>query len=239
MWHKNCKYNQRTTDYASKDRNLFQLKTLCVFLIVAVAALGASKKSYAIIVHDNLGPGDTYNIIGHTILGSGALAQAFAFSPTASGFFSQLTIGLGNTTGSPASMQVVLHADGAGTPGTILETLTFDVAANTFFINNGTTTVSAAGTSFLDSANTYWLSATSITSAVVPWMYNNAGAIGTRAQTTSGLSGPWTIHAPSNEGAFRVEVDTAPPAVPEASSILIFAAGLAALGLIRRSRNST
>ncbi len=203
---------------------------------VGLAMMGmAGTANASVIAYDNFGPGDSYQGgSGWTI--NSTVTQGMFFSPSSSGFLSELIVAFAVSAGSAPlqPIQLTLQADNSGSPGSILETINVTVTVSFSEGNNNSPTQGfAAGTTFLDSSLGYWLVAFSSTGINIPWNFNSISDFGLKALSTSGTGGPWNVSSPETLGAFRVLVN-----VPEPSTLAIFALGLAGLGFVARRRRT-
>jgi hypothetical protein len=155
------------------------------------------------------------------------------FSPSSSGFFSELTIALGFISPLPnPPVEVNLYQDNAGVPGTILETLTLNVST-AFLTNNAPTVVAASGTTFLDSSMLYWLGGTTSDAGFFAWNLNDVGDLGLEALSVTSVNGPWQTSTQAL-GAFEIEANPA----PEPTTLALLGSGLLGLAMMRRRKLS-
>ncbi|MEM7225836.1 MAG: PEP-CTERM sorting domain-containing protein [Pseudomonadota bacterium] len=216
------------------------MKTPRGFLKLLGAVVGLSLFASAttakadIVVYDNFGPGDTYNGVSGFAINS-TFTQGPSFSPSDSGFLTEILLGVGHDGSGPLNLQLTLHADNMGEPGAILETINVVVTVP-FGVDNMPTQAVAAGTTILDSSMTYWLIAFNddAPGTNITWSRNIVGDMGIRALSMNGLAGPWNVQMFDLEmPALRVLVEGQ---VPEPASVALFIIALGGLGLMIRRR---
>jgi PEP-CTERM motif len=210
-----------------RDSMLSDSKPFAFAAVGITLGLAKPLPASATIVFDNFAPGNSYNTAGG-YPESADIINGFQFAPSASGFFSSLTIALSGD-GSAIPGEVNVYQNNAGQPGAILETLNL-IVSTPLGTNNAPVVVAANGSTFLDSSLLYWLVPFSPTGA--PFFWNQGHGSAGLGAFGPGVNGPWTIVFPT-QGAFRVEVADA---VPEPSTRGLIGLGLLGLSAMRRRR---
>lgn len=177
----------------------------------------------AITVFDNYDTGMTFDYNTGGGFGSQSDTQTgMVFTPSQSGYLSDLYVSASNYSGTGDAM-FILYNQIEGRPGDILETFRLSTLPdfNTVFSPQH---INASGTTFLDSAVSYWLVAsqpnypdTSV------WNYANTG--GATVVLRDGEFDRWWVQPHERQYTLRVDVS----AVPLPPSIYLFIAGYMAL----------
>jgi hypothetical protein len=186
------------------------------------------------VLFNNFGPGDAFSNSGLLLQGPdvntiGDVNQAAAFTMGATGALvtsAQLGIGTGGPTPGTGPISVVIAADAGGLPGAALQSSTVNVTMS------GQQVISAGypGTLFLSPNTTYWVIADAEGTFDGGWDFNTTGDTGPTAGQTEGFA--WSLHAPEQRFAFRVQGRL----VPEPASVALVVSGLVGLAAFRKRR---
>ena len=210
------------------------MRRITLFLLLAFASFSAR----ADVVYNNLGPGDTFSVTGGILIGPddgsfGDINQAASFSvgPTAH-FLTNVVLGLGVTDTPaypfvPASVNVLVAKDAAGSPGTVLLTMPYAITTP----GDQAITVYDAGSVMLAANENYWIIADAEGEFHGSWRFNSLGYMGLTAGQTEGSS--WNLRPNDDMYALRVEGN---PVVPEPATLLLAILGLALLPRRRRKQ---
>lgn len=216
------------------------MKSLASAIISAMALCAMSTPSAALVVYNNLGPGDSFNPNIGWAVEHNLWTPSMSFTTSDGGYLSQVSIAVFKyDTRFDSSIQLYLHANEGlsfgGSPGAILETMHLNVAGN----NPGVQIATALGTTLLTEHTVYWLTATSLSQ--YGWNYNDTGALGYTTVTQGPIGGAWANSSFQTLAAFKVRVADAAQSVPEPGtfSLLIMALLGLARSAGRRSRRSS
>jgi hypothetical protein len=181
----------------------------------------------AATIYNNFNSGNGYSTTtGWTVSGStstpGSFTAAMAFTPSGTFTLSQIDVAINLISGTN-SASLTLNSDSGGAPGGVLETWSLS-SLPAFGACCTVETVTPVGSIVLTSGTQYWIVASAIASDTwAGWMLNTTSATGfewSNGTTTGGQT----------LGAFDVLGDP----VPEPSSVLLTAGGLAWLWRRRR-----
>ena len=206
------------------------LKRCLIFSAITAAALSAPLTASAAVV-------TVWDTFDGTPIGSGmtigsdsGFFQGVKFVPTATGYFSGFDFGAYQPEGT-TDWQLTLHADAAGIPGAVLETLPpIDVPpGSTVGVYTGTANV----TTLLSSGVSYWLMAYLPTGEFGSWSRIESGT-GTRAFCAASDCPSYTVLTDEFAGALEVRVDTSPVPLPAAAWLLL--SGIGGLAAVARRR---
>ena len=202
-------------------------------------ALLVGFSAQAVNVFNNLGPGDSFDLVGRLLQGEtvGTIAnvdQAAAFTVgPANVVLTSLELALGVSGTGP--LDVILAADNAGEPGAAIETISLN------FDSTGETLALASSAGNLLLANTtYWVIADARGSFDGAWRFNNIGDIGLTAGRSAPVNsfayGPWNVRPDDDRYALRVQGREVQ--VPDAGrTAVLLALGLGSLfALLKRVR---
>ena len=180
-------------------------------VLIVVVCLFLAGTAHAVVLFDNFGTGTTYDAAqsqdvsfhpvsdpGYTQETDVDLAMAFTMGANDYSLLS-VTLPLGNDFGTTI-VDVSIHADNAGLPGTTLESWTLA------FLVGGDLTLSSASNPYLSAGATYWVvvSAPGPNSNGIRWFRNSIGYTGPGAsRTLLDGAGDWTPSA-SFRTALRV-----------------------------------
>jgi hypothetical protein len=185
------------------------------------------------ITYSTFGPGDRYNISAGWLVNGSAnppqpyVAEAFAFTPSTSGFLTQIRLAIGANAGNTANDLVNIFIAASGSqnlPGLTLDRFVNVPCTNMFGVDNPLLSLTSTNQPFLQSGTTYWLwvqAALPQTSLVVN--ENDQGIMASAAQSFS--PGSWSAKGSRTTFAFDVTV------VPEPCSGAIAAIGVGLLTL--------
>ncbi len=214
---------------------IFGMRTLakCLFLIPALAALHSAAQT--LTTYSTLGePGDTYNLNSGWLVNGSAnppepyVGEAFAFTPSVSGYLTQLDVvisaGNGNLASDLANVILAANNNVVNLPFGVLERFLNVPATGQLPYNNPITTLSSSAQPFLQAGNTYWLEVEPANStADIVVNQNSLGLLASQAQEFSASS--WG--AAGNRTTFAFDVQVTP--VPEPSTTALVALGIALL----------
>jgi len=201
----------------------------CAVLALSVAASSLR----ADVIYSNLGPGDTWNAGGSTLIGSlpsstTTLTVAAAFTPTLSYSVDQVEAVLSSFESPGNNLRFIIHANNSGKPGAELGHVDQLVTAPSPTL----VSVGFSGANVtLAAGQTYWLSilnldATTTNGESGSWVYSDQ----TGYAYFYSHQGQW-FNSSGNTGAYRI---SGTPAVPEPASLALLGLGGLA-GLRRRS----
>jgi len=186
----------------------------------------------AATVYSNFDPGMTFDCCsGHGVGSQTETQTGFVFTPSASGFLNDIYVAASNASGA-GEITFSLYNQVASEPGDVLEVFSlsqlpdFNTAFQAQHIN-------AAGTTFLDSSQSYWLVASqpNIPDTSV-WNYaNTGGALVVLRDTQFDF---WWVQ--EHERQFALQVGVSPVPLPPAA--LLFVSGCIGLLGAARSRDS-
>jgi len=211
---------------------LFSLSGLALALLALTPVANAQ-----IVVHDNFGPGDTYDngtawtesgltaIVGTQSAGSG-------FTTAVSGNLFDISVAIGNVTGTNVA-HVFLSDGTSGVPGTVLESWTI---TNLPGLGSGAapTVLTSVLNPMLSAGTTYYLYEAEDGDTWNGWAWNTTGDVGL---IFSGDNVNYSSDNTDPSIAYRVRIEGT-AAVPEPGSAALLAGmGLSGAGLlIRRKR---
>jgi hypothetical protein len=185
----------------------------------------------AATIYNNFGPGNAYSTgVGWDVTGStsapGLFTSAMAFTPSGTYTLTQIDVAINLVSGTN-SASLTLNSDSGGAPGGVLATWSLS-SLPAFGACCTVETVTPSGSIVLASGTQYWVVGSAVASDTwAAWMFNTTGATGFKWETGLGTSAGTTL------GAFDV---LGTPAVPEPSTVLFTASGLALLWLRRLRR---
>jgi hypothetical protein len=201
----------------------------CFRAVLISAAVAVAQGA---IIYDNFGPGDTFGggriIQGPDVNTIGDVDQATTFvTGGATYVLTDATLAI-NATDPPNSgagnLLIQIAEDSAGSPGAV-------IGSASTFVNAGQDIVMLAFGGIPLNANTlYWVIADGQDTFDGGWGQNNIGDIGLTAGRTNGLA--WNIRIDDERYALRLE-GRETSVIPEPSTVLMLAGGLAVLCGIR------
>jgi len=204
--------------------------------LIAFALAAASSAGAQIVVFDNFGAGNAYNIaLGWaegTVSGTDYF-QGAQFSPSASGTLDKIELALSLDSGTN-SAKVYLVGDSSGQPNTgdVLESWT-TTSMGQFGNNNPPLVFPSVAHPMLSNGTPYWIYVDATghnppTSAV--WNFNNTGGNGNHAMSTNS-GATWYVFSNVTQGAFRVTVQGPGGATPVPAAPVVSAIGAAVYGV--------
>lgn len=199
------------------------MKLTKIAFIAAIA--GASVAAQADVLVDTFGPTGLgyFPSFGPTTNAGQYLGKTFAVGSDYT--LSQIDVAI-RMFGDSDQMSIVLRADVAGQPSTVLESFTI---TNMFGTSTGGVYSLTSATNPLMTAGTYYVTIEPINDATGRWCLTNSAMSGALVTSTDGGSS-WTHYTDTN-GTVRVQGASA---VPEPASMICLAAGLVAL--VKRKR---
>jgi len=208
------------------------------FLLVAVCFCASAQAN--VIVFDNFGPSDSYDVSrGYTLavgLNSTGLPlntdldQGTLFVPSQSGFLSDIWLAVALLSGAN-ELDVWLMDSVTGQPGSILESFHFSNAMGPFGYSNPPLHGKGNGSTFLTQGTEYWLIASlGGPDAAAAWNWNDIGDQG--PITFRENLGPWQGSSAGEaiNNVFRV-------AVPEPGTLGLILLGFGVMGWGRETRS--
>ncbi len=214
-----------------------------LFLVPLLLALHAGAASVS--TYNTFGqPGNTYNAgAGWLVNGSAHppqpyVGEAFAFTPSVSGYLSQLNLAISSLgsdlSNNLASVFVAANNNLGNVPGTTLESFLNLTCPGPFGANNPILSLTSTQHPILWAGNTYWLFVRpALPTAAIVVNQNDQGILAPQAQESS--PGSWTARGSKTTFAFEVEVYP----VPEPSVMALALLGLAVLGRLGLRRHSS
>jgi hypothetical protein len=193
---------------------------LGLLLVLATSA----PRSFAATVFNSFGPGDSYGTTDSDITGPYQLGFQFAVDALGPDHaLTQVVLPMNSVT-TPATTNLFLAVDAGGAPGAVVANFPTINVLNA--LPGDIFSVAPLAPATLLAGQIYWLVNTPPSGIEVGWGNNGAGSYLPGAYRL-GSTGPWTSF--SSNVAFRIEAT----AVPEPSTALLFAFGLAALSCVR------
>jgi PEP-CTERM motif len=209
-------------------RKLTLLTVVAALTLLFCATAGATD-----VLYTTLGPNGEYDTgSGYFVDGSNYFNQvlAFPFMPSQSENMVDAVLALGNYAGSNAPVSLFLASDNAGSPGSILATLSQQGTIPPF--PGGLVQFNCSSCGTVNAGTTYWVIAQETDPGTEQaWMFSYQDQQGPGAFNQLGSnSGPWNLFDSTNVG-FRVD-----GAVPEPGTLVMLGSGIvaAAAGLRRK-----
>ena len=173
----------------------------------ATAVLLTNVSLAQVVIHNNFGPGDDFNMAGgNLVLGPdeasiGNVDQAMRFTVGAvDTYFTSAELGLRLTDGLDF-LNVLLMSDAGGLPSAVL--LSMNVSGMPGPDVPGIVTANAGAAVLLSANTTYWIAADAGSDTEIVWHRNTIGEIG-RAGRSGTPVGPWNFNPDQDTLAFRV-----------------------------------
>jgi len=202
------------------------------YVFAALVGFFLHSNANAAVVYDNFGAGTSFDASAGQGVGSLSYAEyGLLFTPSASGLLSSLTVAASSSTGT-GEITFALYDDYPGKPGSVLET--FDL---TNLPNFGTAftpqIMAAAGTTYLDASQSYWLIASNPNSPDISVWHNSSIDADTMIAFRDSTFTEWWPQVHEKQWALRVEVSE----VPVPAAVWLFGSGLLGLvGIARRKK---
>lgn len=189
--------------------------------VVGAIALFVGAASADTMVFDNFGEDWSYGSSGYTLGSRYETEQGNLFTPSESGYFTEFWVAVSLTSGTN-TVDFLLMSDEDGSPGDVLETISFvdEMEMSPGSVLHGL----ASGTTYLDSTQTYWLiGSTPDSTTSASWRNNIIGATGLRAVRRY-HEGEWDIMEDETQATFAI-------GIPEPGTLgLLALAGLLSMG---------
>ena len=198
--------------------------------LIAFALAAASSAGAQLVVFNNFGPGDTYNVASGYVVQTPAI-EGFQFVPSASGNLDKIELALSLSAG-PNFAQVYLVGDSSGLPdpNNLVEIWTTNSMPQ-FGLNNPPLVFPSVWHPMLSNGTPYWIyvDTTANFSTVAHWNLNTTNGMGNWAQSVnSGVT--WSVQN-QTQGAFRVTVQGPGSATPVPAAPVVSAIGAAVYGV--------
>ena len=197
-----------------------------VFVAAALSlALGSASASAATVVFDNFGAEDTYNPYSSSPLSGkhstiGEYEYGWAFTPSASGFLSDVWAAAGLVNGEN-NVTFTLQASVGGVPGDVLWSNQWLNAMGPLGNMNPPLHWSGNGP-LLEAGAEYYLVGSGGDTTWAGWNANSIGAQGVWVVRQGG--GDWIVAPPGTQDTFRIAVN-----VPEPAALVLLGAALLVL----------
>jgi hypothetical protein len=204
----------------------------CKIWIFTVLLTPVAPTIAATLVIESFGPGNTYDTSGFLIGTSDYSELAIGFSVPGSAPLKVVTIQIAaqNLSGTPTQLNVQIRADADGSPGQIIDSISFTNITNQ--PGGQVLTGTSNQMPVLSTAGRYWISASAPTllpEAEIGWFSPPSNAL-PRPAADRILGGSWElIDESSNLGVFRITGIV----IPEPTSILLVVSSLSLLVLGR------
>lgn len=159
----------------------------------------------AAVVYDNFGPGMSFDTSAGQGVGSLAYGEyGLLFTPSASGLLSNLTVAASSNSGT-AEITFTLYDNNFGAPGAVLETL-FLTNLPDFGTSFTPQIIAAAGTTYLEASQSYWLIASHPNSPYISTWHNSTIDADTLIAFRDSTYTEWWPQYHEKQWALRVEV---------------------------------
>jgi hypothetical protein len=163
----------------------------------------------AIVAYDNFGPGMSFDVSAGQGFGSQSDAEyGLSFTPIDSGYLSYLTVAVSSLSGEGEAI-FTLYDDNLGEPGSVLET--FNLSNLPAFGSTFTPqTITATGTTYLNSGQPYWLIASQPNYPDTGVWQNSTVAMDTLVAFRDNQFPEWWPQMHEQQWALRVETIEVP-----------------------------
>jgi len=182
----------------------------------------------SLIIHDNLGSGDSYNPYSSWTIGGSNhdvdSAQSFVAQTTS--FLTDIWVGIGLINGENV-LDIGIYSDDAGEPNELVESFQI-INAMSNHLDMDLIHITASGSTLLTAETRYWLVASASSDTWAGWGWNSIGELGTNGYRYH--ADPWITGDSRTMGAFRI----AATEVPEPATKFLLLIGL--IGLVGHRR---
>jgi len=204
------------------------------YVLGSIAGVFLFSNVNAAVVYDNFGPGLSFDASAGQGFGSQSDDEyGLSFTPIDSGYLSHLTVAVSSYSGEGEAI-FTLYDDNSGEPGSILEI--FNLSSLPDFGSTFTPqTITATGTTYLNSGQPYWLIASQPNYSDTGIWQNSTVAMDTLVAFRNIQFPEWLPQMHEQQWTLRVETS----AVPVPAAVWLFGSGLLGLvGIARRKKTA-